>query len=159
MPNNSTKIEKYLLCIGQVTHSAAAIDMMLCNVFRIISGFDNATAIAIYYMPDGTPLKIRLLRHMISVHCDAEEETLINRMIKHAQTANGHRNEMAHSFLHIETDKSLTRIYPRDRQQHKQITNAYLDAQVTPTLNAMREAGDLYAELCNKRKVSFVLQF
>ncbi len=147
------------MCMGRVTHSAAFVDMMLCNVFRIISGLDNETTIAIYYMPDSAKLKFRLLQHMMKKNRDDEETALIEEMIKHAKTANSHRNELAHSFLHIETDKSLRRIYPRDRQQHKQITNGYLETHLNPTLNAMREAGDLYAQLCDKRKVSPLLQF
>ena len=157
--SSTEEIENCLMCIGRVTHSAAAIDMMLCNVFRIISGLDNETTISIYYMPDSAALKFRLLRLMMDKHCDDEETALIEDMIEHGETANGNRKELAHSFLHIETDKSLRRIYPRDRQQRKQVTVGYLRDHVNPTLNAMREAGDLYAQLCNKRKVSPELLF
>lgn len=157
--SNAEEIETYQMCIGQVTHSAASIDMMLCNVFRVISGLDNETAIAIYYMPDSAELKFRLLRNMMQIHCDGKEKTLIEDIINHAKTANGHRNELAHSFLHVETDKSLRRIYPRDRQQRKPVTTALLNGHLDPTLNAMREAGSLYADLCDKRKVPPLLQF
>ena len=148
-----------LNCIGKVSHNASTVDMILCNVFRVISGFDSEIAISIYYTPDASTVKFGLITNLMKIHCDKEEQELIRGIIKKATKTNKIRNELAHSFLHISHTHGLQRVRPRDEQPRKRVTVTGLQASTDATKNYVIQANQLFGRLCEKRGVPIQLQF
>jgi len=147
-------------CIGKVSHNASLLDMLLCNVFRITSGFDKQTAETIYYAPDATPVKFGLINRMLRVkQCTEEERDLINSIMESGKSAHTIRNEFAHSFLYKAPKKGLQRIRPRDKQSTKPFTEKYLQTSAADSMRYVLEAAHMYVQLCKKRGVSIELQF
>lgn len=159
MPKELASVDDYLICIGNVSHHASAIDMVLCNVFRIISGLDTETAIALFYTPDASTVKFGLIKNLIKIRCNKEEQGLINDMISNSRKTNSIRNEMAHSFFHKTPTEDIYQIRLRHRQPRKPIPLAYLQSNSETTKKYVIEAVELYGQLCDKREVPFLLEY
>ena len=134
--------------------------MLLCNVFRIISGFDKQTAEIIYYTPDATTIKFGLINRMLQKKlCNEEDRDLINGIMESAKSVNSIRNEFAHSFLYDAPNKGLQRIRPRDKQSTKPFTEKYLQTSTDNSMRHVLEAAHMYVQLCEKRGIPHQLQF
>jgi len=159
MSGNLAAEDDCLNCIGKVSHNASLIDMVLCNVFRIVSGFDSDIAITIYYTPDASTVKFNLITKLMRKQCDKEEQGIINGIVASANKANKIRNELAHSFLHQSPTHGLQRVRPRDKQPKKPFTVAYLQSSTDDSMSHVLEAAHMYVQLCKKRGVPPQLKF
>lgn len=159
MPAKPASEDDCLNCIGRVSHNAATIDMILCNVFRIISELDAEPAIALYYTPDASTVKFGLITNLMKLRCDEEEQNIIEDMFSHTRKTNKIRNDLGHSFLHQSHTHGLQRIRPRDKKPRKTITKRGLQSTTDKTMKYVLETAHMFTQLCEKRGVRNQLLF
>ena len=143
---------EYVKIVGQVVVNAAAIDVIMCSTFRVLSGCGIPIANAIFFAFDSLPGRRTLLSRVADLG-DAQERKLTEGIIAAVEKSNNQRKQVAHALLLFQTqtsDSEFTAFSPKSGQL-RHPTKDSLENLLTETRRAFQEAHQLFVELCQKR--------